>query len=145
MYKWRTLVSCADDEHEAGRVKLGIKAKGRKIDEQREDLLVLREEHIAYNADFHPQKGYLRAQKQLLLGQVPFIFDDLAWSDPGSPLAKITAAYIAVGLTEEELNEPLESERDVFEVWVAMVRVSSKATIQKAINAALGVLMTAVV
>ncbi|WP_243688768.1 hypothetical protein [Geotalea toluenoxydans] len=47
-------------------------------------------------------------------------------------------------LTDEELQDQLEGERDAFEAGVAMCKVKSKVTIQKAVNAALKVLEEAV-
>jgi putative transposase len=44
------------------KVRLGIKAIGRKIREQGETLLTLRERSAAYNADFGAQKGGLSLQ-----------------------------------------------------------------------------------
>ena len=44
------------------KVKLGIKAIGRKIEEQNEGQYVLREEPIAYDTVFDPQKGLLRPE-----------------------------------------------------------------------------------
>jgi len=37
---------------EETKIKLGINAKGRKIDEQPDELYVLREDSAPYNADF---------------------------------------------------------------------------------------------
>lgn len=39
--------------------KLGIKAIGRRVEEQNEDMYVLREESAAYNTVFDQQKGLL--------------------------------------------------------------------------------------
>ncbi len=44
---------------EETKVKLGIKAIGRRVEEPRQDLYVLREEPIAYNTVFDHQKGLL--------------------------------------------------------------------------------------
>jgi REP element-mobilizing transposase RayT len=44
---------------EETKVKLGIKARGRRVKEQRKDQYVLREEPVAYNSVFDPQKGLL--------------------------------------------------------------------------------------
>jgi putative transposase len=42
--------------------KLGIKASGRRIEEQQEDRFVLREVPEPYGADYYPQKGLLRSE-----------------------------------------------------------------------------------
>lgn len=44
------------------KVKLGIKAKGRRIEEQQEDRFVLREAPEPYGVDYYPQKGLLRSE-----------------------------------------------------------------------------------
>lgn len=44
---------------EETKVKLGIKAIGRRVEEQMKDQYVLREEPVAYNTVFDPQKGLL--------------------------------------------------------------------------------------
>ena len=52
---------------EETKVKLGIKARGRRIEEQQEDRFVLREEPAPYNGDFHPQKGHLSSENSYYL------------------------------------------------------------------------------
>ena len=47
---------------EETKVKLGIKAIGRRVEAPRQDLYVLREEPIAYDTVFDPQKGLLRPE-----------------------------------------------------------------------------------
>ena len=44
------------------RIKLGIKASGRRIEEQQEDRFVLREAPEPYGVDYYPQKGLLRSE-----------------------------------------------------------------------------------
>jgi putative transposase len=44
------------------RIKLGIKASGRRVEEQLEVRFVLREAFEPYGADYYPQKGLLRSE-----------------------------------------------------------------------------------
>ena len=44
---------------EETKIKLGIKAIGRRVEEQRNDQYVLREEPVAYSSAFDLQKGLL--------------------------------------------------------------------------------------
>ena len=46
---------------EETKIKLGIKAIGRRVEELRNDQYVLREEPVAYNSVFGHQKGLLSA------------------------------------------------------------------------------------
>lgn len=64
-------------------------------------------------------------------------------ADEQDALEKIAQAYISGAISEDEFRDQLESERAVFAAGEAMVRVSSKVTIQKAVNAALQALMEA--
>ena len=52
---------------EETKVKLGIKAIGRRVKEQRKDQYVLREEPVAYNSVFDPQKGLLSSDNSYFL------------------------------------------------------------------------------
>lgn len=65
-------------------------------------------------------------------------------ADEQEALAQIANAFRSGGLSEAEFQEQLESEREVLAAGMAMVRVGSKATIQRAVNAALGVLTAAI-
>ncbi|GAB7026359.1 hypothetical protein [Geotalea toluenoxydans] len=65
-------------------------------------------------------------------------------ADEREALKNISEAYMSGALTDEELQDQLEGERDAFEAGVAMCKVKSKVTIQKAVNAALKVLEEAV-
>jgi putative transposase len=47
---------------EETKVKLGIKAIGRRVEAPRKDLYVLREDSVAYNAVFDPKKGLLSSE-----------------------------------------------------------------------------------
>jgi len=58
-------------------------------------------------------------------------------ADEQDALEKIAQAYISGAINEEEFRDQLESERDAFAAGGAMVRVCSKVTIQKAVNAAM--------
>lgn len=91
-------------------------------------------------------KDMLAAAESVILHEWPKMKDCLerVLADEKDALERITNAYISGGINEEELKEQLDSERDVLEAGVAMVRVCSKATIQRAVNAALGVLADAV-
>jgi len=64
-------------------------------------------------------------------------------ADEQDALEKIARAYISGAINEEEFRDQLESERDAFAAGEAMVKVCSKVTIQKAVNAALQALMEA--
>jgi hypothetical protein len=65
-------------------------------------------------------------------------------ADEQEALAQIAKAFRSGGLSEAEFQEQLDSEREVLAAGMAMVSVGSKATIQRAVNAALGVLGEAV-
>ena len=52
---------------EETKVKLGIKAIGRRVEEQNEGQYVLREEPVAYNGVFDPQKGLLSSENSYFL------------------------------------------------------------------------------
>jgi putative transposase len=47
---------------EETKIKLGTKAIGRRVEEQRNDQYVLREEPVAYNTVFDPEKGLLSSE-----------------------------------------------------------------------------------
>jgi len=65
-------------------------------------------------------------------------------ADEREALENVSKAYITGALTDEELQDQLDGERDAFEAGVAMCKVKSKVTIQKALNAALKVLEEAI-
>jgi hypothetical protein len=50
------------------KIKLGIKAIGRRVEEQNEDLYVLREEPAAYNTVFDHEKGLLSSENSYFWG-----------------------------------------------------------------------------
>ena len=49
-------------KEKVSKVKLGIKAIGRRVEEQNKGQYVLREEPLAYNGVFDPQKGLLSSE-----------------------------------------------------------------------------------
>jgi hypothetical protein len=54
---------------EANRLKaFGIKAIGGRVKEQRSDQYVLREEPVAYNSVFDPEKGLLSSENSYFWG-----------------------------------------------------------------------------
>ncbi len=64
--------------------------------------------------------------------------------DQKDALRQITAARIAGEIDEEELQRQLANTRLVFEAGLSMVRAVSKASIQKALDAAFDVLARAI-
>ena len=52
---------------EETKIKLGIKAIGRRVEGRKEDQYVLREEPVAYNSVFDPQKGLLSSDNSYFL------------------------------------------------------------------------------
>ena len=91
-------------------------------------------------------KDMLSAAERVFVDEWPKVKEDMerVLADEREAMENIANAYIVGGIDEEEFKEQLESERDAFEAGVAMCRVSSKVTIQQAVNAALGVLEAAV-
>jgi len=53
---------------EETKVKLGIKAIGRRVEERKEDQYVLREEPVAYNGVFDPKKWLLSSENSYFWG-----------------------------------------------------------------------------
>jgi hypothetical protein len=60
---WTESIAVGSKEFiEEMKVKQGISAKGRRIDEKPDGLCVLRETSAPYNADFDPEIGALTAE-----------------------------------------------------------------------------------
>jgi REP element-mobilizing transposase RayT len=65
---WTESIAVGSKEFiEETKVKQGISAKGRRIDEKPDGLCVLRETSVPYNADFDPEIGALRAETAFFL------------------------------------------------------------------------------
>ena len=60
---------------EETKIKLGIKAIGRSVEERKEDQYMLREEPVAYNSLFDHQKGLLSSDNSCFLDLTPCKFD----------------------------------------------------------------------
>ena len=71
---------------EETKVKLGIKAIGRRVEEQNEGQYVLREEPVAYNGVFDPQKGLLRTKNGYFWGIISCITDSWLGLTPAASI-----------------------------------------------------------
>ena len=65
---WTESIAVGSKEFiEETKVKQGISAKGRRIDEKPDGLCVLRETSVPYSAAFDPEIGALRAENAFFL------------------------------------------------------------------------------
>lgn len=91
-------------------------------------------------------KDMLSAAKVVFADEWSAVKDDMkrVLNDEKEALKDIAEARIRGEINDEELEEQLKDEKEAFEAGLSMVRASSKATIQRALNAASEVFWNAV-
>ncbi|MBL6996652.1 hypothetical protein [Desulfobacula sp.] len=90
--------------------------------------------------------GMLDAAKGVFAGEWPMIKDDMkrVLEDEKNALRDIAEARLRGDINDEELEEQLKDEKVAFQAGLSMVSASTKATIQRAIDAVSDVFWTAV-
>lgn len=91
-------------------------------------------------------KDMLSAAESIIAEEWPKVKDvmEKVLADEKDALQRLTDLRLSGAIDEEEFKDQLESERETFEAGVAMVRVQSKLSIQRAVNAAIGAFEKAV-
>lgn len=91
-------------------------------------------------------KDMLNAAKGVFAEEWPMIKDDMkrVLEDEKNALLDIAEARLRGEINDEELEEQLEDEKEAFQAGLSMVRASTKATIQRAIDAVSKVFWSAV-
>ncbi len=91
-------------------------------------------------------KDMLNAAKGVFAEEWPMIKDDMkrVLEDEKNALWDIAEARLRGEINDEELEEQLKDEKEAFQAGLSMVRASTKATIQRAIDAVSKVFWSAV-
>lgn len=91
-------------------------------------------------------KDMLEAAKRVFAEEWPMVKDNMkrVLDDEKEALKEIAEARLRDEIDDEELEEQLKDEKEAFQAGLSMVRVSTKATIQRAIDAASEVFWNAV-
>lgn len=91
-------------------------------------------------------KGMLEAAGEVLGDEGPKLRDELkkVLEEQKEALKEIAEARLRDEINDDDLRNQLEDEKEAFEAGLSMVKAVSKATIQKALNAALEIFWNAI-